>query len=85
MIRRRAAKDQSAKEAAMRPLGTRAAGAGGSNATMLRLYTDDAPGLKVYVSPTTSSSSSSSSACLFFSQGLDTRRLVLVSWRWGDG
>lgn len=50
MIRRRAAKDQSAKEAAMRPLGTRAAGAGGSNATMLRLYTDDAPGLKVSAS-----------------------------------
>ncbi|BFZ53208.1 Arf guanine nucleotide exchange factor sbh1 [Savitreella phatthalungensis] len=47
LIRRRAAKDQSAKEAAMRPLGTRAAGAGGSNATMLKLYTDDAPGLKV--------------------------------------
>lgn len=49
IIRRRAAKDQSAKEAAMRPAGTRAAGAGGSNATQLRLYTDDAPGLKVYV------------------------------------
>ncbi|ORY76981.1 hypothetical protein BCR37DRAFT_395069 [Protomyces lactucae-debilis] len=47
LIRRRAAKDQSAKEAAMRPAGTRAAGAGGSNATQLRLYTDDAPGLKV--------------------------------------
>lgn len=35
----------------MRPAGTRAAGAGGSNATMLKLYTDDAPGLKVYVRP----------------------------------
>ncbi|OLL27054.1 Protein transport protein Sec61 subunit beta [Neolecta irregularis DAH-3] len=30
-----------------RPAGTRVAGAGGSTTTMLKLYTDDAPGLKV--------------------------------------
>lgn len=47
IIRRRAAQSQSLKEASSRPAGTRAAGAGGSSGTMLRLYTDDAPGLKV--------------------------------------
>lgn len=31
----------------MRPSSTRAAGAGGSSSTMLRLYTDESPGLKV--------------------------------------
>ncbi|QSL65084.1 hypothetical protein MERGE_002389 [Pneumocystis wakefieldiae] len=30
-----------------RPNSTRAAGAGGSSSTMLRLYTDDAPGLTI--------------------------------------
>ena len=30
-----------------RPTSTRAAGAGGSSGTMLRLYTDESPGLKV--------------------------------------
>jgi len=32
-----------------RPNSTRAAGAGGSSNTMLKLYTDDSPGLRVYV------------------------------------
>lgn len=32
-----------------RPNSTRAAGAGGSTNTMLKLYTDDSPGLRVYV------------------------------------
>jgi protein transport protein SEC61 subunit beta len=31
---------------------SRAAGAGGSSNTMLKLYTDDSPGLRVYVSLT---------------------------------
>jgi len=43
-IRRRAAGSQVAK-----PNSTRAAGAGGSSNTMLKLYTDDSPGLRVYV------------------------------------
>ncbi|PWW75068.1 Pre protein translocase Sec Sec61-beta subunit [Tuber magnatum] len=30
-----------------RPASTRAAGAGGSSSTMLKLYTDESPGLKV--------------------------------------
>ncbi|OAA63736.1 ubiquitin-protein ligase sel1 [Niveomyces insectorum RCEF 264] len=46
-IRRRAAADQKEKEANARPSSTRAAGAGGSSSTMLRLYTDESPGLKV--------------------------------------
>ena len=41
---RRAASSQVAK-----PNSARAAGAGGSSNTMLRLYTDDSPGLRVYV------------------------------------
>jgi hypothetical protein len=44
MHRRRAASSQVAK-----PNSTRAAGAGGSSNTMLKLYTDDSPGLRVYV------------------------------------
>ncbi|KAH6885825.1 Sec61beta family-domain-containing protein [Thelonectria olida] len=46
-IRRRAAADQKEKIANVRPSSTRAAGAGGSSSTMLRLYTDESPGLKV--------------------------------------
>ncbi|KAL3423467.1 NLI interacting factor-like phosphatase [Phlyctema vagabunda] len=46
-IRRRAAADQKDKVANARPSSTRAAGAGGSTSTMLRLYTDESPGLKV--------------------------------------
>ncbi|CAP60072.1 uncharacterized protein PODANS_1_3880 [Podospora anserina S mat+] len=46
-IRRRAAADQKEKIANARPNSTRAAGAGGSSSTMLRLYTDESPGLKV--------------------------------------
>ncbi|KIM59888.1 hypothetical protein SCLCIDRAFT_1217336 [Scleroderma citrinum Foug A] len=41
-IRRRAAGSQAAK-----PNSTRSAGAGGSSGTMLKLYTDDSPGLRV--------------------------------------
>ncbi|KAI3614356.1 translocon protein [Moniliophthora roreri] len=41
-VRRRAAGSQVAK-----PNSTRAAGAGGSSNTMLKLYTDDSPGLRV--------------------------------------
>ncbi|KAF9527180.1 Sec61beta family-domain-containing protein [Crepidotus variabilis] len=41
-IRRRAAGSQVAK-----PNSSRAAGAGGSSNTMLKLYTDDSPGLRV--------------------------------------
>jgi preprotein translocase subunit Sec61beta len=47
VIRRRAAADQKEKIANARPNSTRAAGAGGSSSTMLRLYTDESPGLKV--------------------------------------
>ncbi|KAI0023775.1 Sec61beta family-domain-containing protein [Xylariomycetidae sp. FL0641] len=47
VIRRRAAADQKEKIASVRPSSTRAAGAGGSSSTMLRLYTDESPGLKV--------------------------------------
>ncbi|KFY41170.1 hypothetical protein V494_03178 [Pseudogymnoascus sp. VKM F-4513 (FW-928)] len=46
-IRRRAAADQKDKVANVRPSSTRAAGAGGSTSTMLKLYTDESPGLKV--------------------------------------
>ncbi|KAK4156902.1 Sec61beta family-domain-containing protein [Chaetomidium leptoderma] len=46
-IRRRAAADQKDKIANARPNSTRSAGAGGSSSTMLRLYTDESPGLKV--------------------------------------
>lgn len=47
MLRRRAAADRQDKVANARPTSTRAAGAGGSSSTMLRLYTDESPGLKV--------------------------------------
>ncbi|KAG2351669.1 hypothetical protein BDR07DRAFT_1455624 [Suillus spraguei] len=40
-VRRRAANTQ------VKPNSTRAAGAGGSSGTMLKLYTDDSPGLRV--------------------------------------
>uniref|UniRef100_UPI004074756E SEC61 beta subunit n=1 Tax=Chaetomium thermophilum (strain DSM 1495 / CBS 144.50 / IMI 039719) TaxID=759272 RepID=UPI004074756E len=46
-IRRRAAADQKERLANQRPNSTRAAGAGGSSNTMLKLYTDESPGLKV--------------------------------------
>jgi len=47
--RRRAAEQKNASATA-RPLGTRAAGVGGSSSTMLKLYTDDvSEGFKVYV------------------------------------
>ncbi|KAI4178337.1 MAG: hypothetical protein L6R41_008433 [Letrouitia leprolyta] len=46
-IRRKAAADRADKVANARPASTRAAGAGGSTSTMLRLYTDESPGLKV--------------------------------------
>ncbi|KAK7530374.1 Sec61beta family-domain-containing protein [Phyllosticta citribraziliensis] len=46
-IRRKAAADRADKAANARPSSTRAAGAGGSSSTMLRLYTDESPGLKV--------------------------------------
>ncbi|KAL9104159.1 MAG: hypothetical protein Q9163_000858 [Psora crenata] len=46
-IRRKAAADRADKAANARPTSTRAAGAGGSTSTMLRLYTDESPGLKV--------------------------------------
>ncbi|CAL1710959.1 unnamed protein product [Somion occarium] len=42
-VRRRAAGSQ----AAAKPNSSRAAGAGGSSNTMLKLYTDDSPGLRV--------------------------------------
>merc|ERR1711939_946671 len=46
-IRRKAAANRADKVANARPSSTRAAGAGGSSSTMLRLYTDEWPGLKV--------------------------------------
>jgi protein transport protein SEC61 subunit beta len=46
-IRRKAASDLKEKAANARSPSTRAAGAGGSSATMLKLYTDESPGLKV--------------------------------------
>ncbi|MCJ1273110.1 Arf guanine nucleotide exchange factor sbh1 [Puttea exsequens] len=46
-IRRKAAQDRADKVANSRPTSTRAAGAGGSSSTMLRLYTDESPGLKI--------------------------------------
>ncbi|KAG8951389.1 Arf guanine nucleotide exchange factor sbh1 [Tulasnella sp. 424] len=42
-LRRRAA----GSEVSAKPNSTRSAGAGGSSNTMLRLYTDDSPGLRV--------------------------------------
>lgn len=46
-IRRRAAADHKESLRNARPSSTRAAGAGGSSGTMLKLYTDESPGLKV--------------------------------------
>ncbi|KAK6432819.1 Arf guanine nucleotide exchange factor sbh1 [Oleoguttula sp. CCFEE 5521] len=46
-IRRKAASDLKEKAANVRSTSTRASGAGGSSATMLKLYTDESPGLKV--------------------------------------
>ncbi|KAF5097308.1 hypothetical protein D0Z00_002449 [Geotrichum galactomycetum] len=47
-IRRKANQDrQAAAASADRPNSTRAAGAGGSSNTMLKLYTDEASGLRV--------------------------------------
>ncbi|RPB25233.1 Pre protein translocase Sec Sec61-beta subunit [Terfezia boudieri ATCC MYA-4762] len=46
-VRRRNAADRAAQVASARPASTRAAGAGGSSSTMLKLYTDESPGLKV--------------------------------------
>ncbi|KAI9747166.1 MAG: Arf guanine nucleotide exchange factor sbh1 [Chaenotheca gracillima] len=47
VMRRKAAADRADKVANARPTSTRSAGAGGSSSTMLRLYTDESPGLKV--------------------------------------
>ncbi|KAL1952744.1 hypothetical protein VTO42DRAFT_4301 [Malbranchea cinnamomea] len=46
-IRRRAAADHKESLRNARPSSTRAAGAGGSSGTMLKLYTDESPGLRV--------------------------------------
>jgi preprotein translocase subunit Sec61beta len=46
-MRRKTAADRAAQAANARPSSTRAAGAGGSSSTMLKLYTDESPGLKV--------------------------------------
>ncbi|ODV58855.1 SEC61-beta family protein [Ascoidea rubescens DSM 1968] len=44
LAKRRAAQD---KKASQTPASTRSVGAGGSSATMLKLYTDEAQGLRV--------------------------------------
>ncbi|BCS08145.1 translocon protein Sec61beta [Aspergillus piperis CBS 112811] len=46
-LRRRAAADHKESLRNARPSSTRAAGAGGSSGTMLKLYTDESPGLRV--------------------------------------
>ncbi|KAF2456296.1 Sec61beta family-domain-containing protein [Lineolata rhizophorae] len=46
-MRRKAAADRADKQANARPSSTRSAGAGGSSSTMLKLYTDESPGLRV--------------------------------------
>lgn len=46
-LRRRAAADHKESLKNARPSSTRAAGAGGSSGTMLKLYTDESPGLRV--------------------------------------
>ncbi|KAF5014194.1 hypothetical protein F66182_14904, partial [Fusarium sp. NRRL 66182] len=46
-LRRRAAADHKESLRNARPTSTRAAGAGGSSGTMLKLYTDESPGLRV--------------------------------------
>lgn len=45
-VKRRVAADRQLREKLNRPKGTRDAGAGGSSSTLMRLYTDEAPGLK---------------------------------------
>ncbi|OVF08397.1 putative Arf family guanine nucleotide exchange factor [Clavispora lusitaniae] len=45
--KRRNAADKKSKDANQMPLSTRAAGAGGSSANMLKLFTDEAQGLRV--------------------------------------
>ncbi|KAF3934223.1 hypothetical protein ABW20_dc0108740 [Dactylellina cionopaga] len=47
VIKRRTAAERASAVANARPSSTRAAGAGGSSSTMLKLYTDESPGLKV--------------------------------------
>ncbi|CAO1636288.1 unnamed protein product [Parajaminaea phylloscopi] len=46
-VRRRAATAKDSSSVASRPNSSRAAGAGGSSNTMLRIYTDDSKGLSV--------------------------------------
>ncbi|OJI96521.1 hypothetical protein ASPVEDRAFT_23529 [Aspergillus versicolor CBS 583.65] len=46
-LRRRAAADHKESLRNVRPSSTRSAGAGGSSSTMLKLYTDESPGLRV--------------------------------------
>jgi protein transport protein SEC61 subunit beta len=46
-MRRRAAADHKESLRNVRPSSTRSAGAGGSSGTMLKLYTDESPGLRV--------------------------------------
>lgn len=46
-MRRRAAADHKETLRNVRPSSTRSAGAGGSSGTMLKLYTDESPGLRV--------------------------------------
>ncbi|KAL4928527.1 SEC61-beta family protein [Aspergillus undulatus] len=46
-LRRRAAADHKEQLRNARPSSTRSAGAGGSSSTMLKLYTDESPGLRV--------------------------------------
>lgn len=46
-VKRRNVADKKAKTASQAPVLTRAAGAGGSLATMLKLFTDEAQGLRV--------------------------------------
>lgn len=47
LTRRRANQERQAANASERPTSTRAAGAGGSSNTILKLYTDEASGLRV--------------------------------------
>ncbi|VVT53113.1 uncharacterized protein SAPINGB_P003410 [Magnusiomyces paraingens] len=46
-LKRRANQERQAAAANERPTSTRSAGAGGSSSTMLKLYTDEASGLRV--------------------------------------
>ncbi|RKP32263.1 Pre protein translocase Sec Sec61-beta subunit [Metschnikowia bicuspidata] len=46
-VKRKSVSDKKSKETSQLPLSTRAAGAGGSSATMLKLFTDEAQGLRV--------------------------------------